>query len=164
MQPTEIRGLIVFLTNLLPDATPPVPLPKNEQEAVFGVPVQAPTGSEIPASWTLVPDGLRAETAAEPQPTTRKRRTKAEMMAAEEAAKLATQTLDPPAAETVNHTTPTVKPASGDELRSLLNAYIQKHSMELAIDKLKAFGCNRVSEALVLEPAKLNELVEALRG
>jgi len=29
---------------------------------------------------------------------------------------------------------------------------------------LKAYGCNRVSEALTLVPAELNGLAEALRG
>jgi hypothetical protein len=36
--------------------------------------------------------------------------------------------------------------------------------MEDAISQLKAFGCNRVTEALSLEPEKLNQLAEALRG
>jgi len=36
--------------------------------------------------------------------------------------------------------------------------------MDEAIGKLKAFGCNRVTEALNLDPVKLNELAAALRG
>jgi hypothetical protein len=53
---------------------------------------------------------------------------------------------------------------SADELRGLLNGYIAKHSMEEAIGRLKAFGCNRVTEALALESGALNALAEALRG
>jgi hypothetical protein len=56
------------------------------------------------------------------------------------------------------------KPISAEELRSLLNAFISKHSMEEAIEKLRSFGCNRVTEALALEPAKLNELAAVLNG
>ena len=58
----------------------------------------------------------------------------------------------------------TNKPIDAETLRSLLNGYIARHSMEDAIGQLKAFGCNRVTEALSLEPEKLNQLAEALRG
>ena len=51
-----------------------------------------------------------------------------------------------------------------DQLRALLNGYIARHSMEEAIEKLRAFGCNRVTEALALESAKLNELAATLNG
>ena len=56
------------------------------------------------------------------------------------------------------------KPISADELRSLFNAYISKNSMEAAIAILQSFNCNRVTEALALEPAKLNELAAKLNG
>jgi hypothetical protein len=51
-----------------------------------------------------------------------------------------------------------------DTLRALLNAHIAKHSMEEAIAILQAFGCNRVTEALALDPAKLAELAGRLDG
>jgi hypothetical protein len=51
-----------------------------------------------------------------------------------------------------------------DQLRALLNDYIARHSMEDAIEKLRAFGCNRVTEALALESVKLNELAATLNG
>jgi hypothetical protein len=56
------------------------------------------------------------------------------------------------------------KPITADELRALLNGYISKHSMDEAIGKLREFGCNRVTDALSLDPVKLGELAEALRG
>ena len=36
--------------------------------------------------------------------------------------------------------------------------------MDEAIKQLKAFNCNRVTEALALDPIKLNELAAALNG
>ena len=56
------------------------------------------------------------------------------------------------------------KPISADDLRSLLNSYIKKHGMDEAIAQLKRFGCNRVTEALALDPVKLNELASALNA
>ena len=109
-----------------------------------------------------------------PPATTRRRRTK-EQIAADEAAK---QTLVEAAEGSLNAseagdvgtvvktpaTPTTVGPITADELRALLNGYIARHSMEDAIGQLKTFGCNRVTEALALEPTKLNALAEALRG
>ena len=51
--PVEIKGLIAFLSNLLPLSDTPLvkttyqpPAPKNEAEAIFGVPVKAEPESE----------------------------------------------------------------------------------------------------------------------
>jgi hypothetical protein len=60
--------------------------------------------------------------------------------------------------------TPGTVPVSADELRALLNGYIAKHSMEEAIGQLQHFGCNRVTEALTLDPIDLAALAGALRG
>jgi hypothetical protein len=65
---------------------------------------------------------------------------------------------------TTKSATATIGTVSADELSALLNGYIAKHSMEEAIGQLKNFGCNRVTEALALEPVKLKALAEALRG
>jgi hypothetical protein len=56
----------------------------------------------------------------------------------------------------------TAKTVTADELRSHLNGYIARHSMEEALVQLESFGCRRVSEALNLEPAKLNALATVL--
>lgn len=58
----------------------------------------------------------------------------------------------------------TVKVLTVDDLRAALNGFISRHSMEEAIEVLKSFGCNRVSEAATLEPAKLAGLAEKLNG
>jgi hypothetical protein len=205
VKPEEVRGLIAFLTNLLPisdapshypwlksgcnyghsdyvawqqsgsdqtffswmdSSRVPAPPPANEKEAVFGVPAQP------------IPGLALVQPTAEPAPVDppkRTRRTK-EQIAADEAKQvassdptLASAAANAAASDTTQSapaqpSTADAKPLSAEELRALLNGYIAKHSMEDAIGKLKAFGCNRVTEALSLEPAKLNELVEALRG
>ena len=182
----EAQGLVSLLSSLFPTASvtttyaakpsnvpqpsPQPPAPKNEEEAIFGVPVQAepaaPTSPSAPAQ-------------PEPTPITSKRtrRTKAEMEAAKAQAapadptpafavqtaeaSVTTQSVTAPTATVL---APEVRTVSADELRSLLNGYIAKHSMEEAIGQLKAFGCKRVTEALALEPVKLNALAEALCG
>ena len=170
----EAQGLISLLSSLFPTTTsaikpsPQPPAPKNEEEAIFGVPVHAepaaPTSTPAPAQPVAAP----AQPASEPPKRTR--RTKAEMVAA---AKSQAAPTDPtlasaaPSAEVSGITksaTATTGPVSADELRSLLNGYIAKHSMEEAIGQLKTFGCNRVTEALALKPVMLSALAEALRG
>ena len=39
-------------------------------------------------------------------------------------------------------------PITAEALRGVLDSFIQRHSMDEAINNLKAHGCNRVSEAL----------------
>lgn len=144
-----------------------------------------------PAQPTTLHEQLKASVEQTPsgpvlveqtEPTGRKRRTKAEI-AADEAAKAAA----PPtvgdqlaAAEAARKAAAeaayaesqkaAAAPVNGstkidaDQLRGLLNGYIARHSMEDAIEKLRAFGCNRVTEALALESAKLNELAATLNG
>jgi hypothetical protein len=170
----EARGLILFLSSLFPTVTdglvpngltlqPPPPPPKNEEEAIFGVPIQAEPAAPTAAH-------------AQPEPTSespkRTRRTKAEMEAAANAKPQAAPADPTPASAvqtaeasvTTQSATASKSTVSADELRGLLNGYIAKHSMEEAIGRLKAFGCNRVTEALALESGALNALAEALRG
>ena len=170
----EARGLILYLSSLFPTVTaglvpngltfqpqPPSPSPKTEEEAIFGVPVQAEPAAPTAAH-------------TQPEPTSespkRTRRTKAEM---EAAAKSQAAPVDPTPASavqtaevsvTTQSATASKSTVSADELRGLLNDHIAKHSMEEAIGRLKAFGCNRVTEALALAPGALNALAEALRG
>jgi hypothetical protein len=99
------------------------------------------------------------------QPAKRHRRTKAEIEADEAAAKQASAVTDVPASTAAPETkTVEIEIVDADKLRFLLNGYIAKHSMEEAIGQLQTFGCNRVTEALALDPVKLNDLAGALRG
>lgn len=114
--------------------------------------------------------------ATEAEPTKRVRRTKEQIAADEAAAAAAKQVAESAVAGAVPQATPAVeasatqqvngvlKTISAEELRALLNGYIARHSMEEAIERLKSFGCNRVTEALALESAKLNELAAILNG
>ena len=167
------------------------PAPKNEEESIFGTPIRITPASSVPVqAEPAAPTSPSAPAQPEPTPITSKRtrRTKAQIEADEAAEKgsavaAAAQTApsDPTPASAVQTaaasvttqsvTAPTatvlapeVRTVSADELRSLLNGYIAKHSMEEAIGQLKAFGCNRVTEALALEPVKLKALAEALCG
>ena len=184
----EVRGLIALLSSLIADTYPPTtqpaplshPIPTTEEQAIAGVPVETAQAAAAPQ-----PPAPQSE-----QPTvTRHRRTKAQIAAdAANAADGGTSTDPTPAgssglaagsdapaagasgtAQSATAATSTApasapKPISAEELRSLLNAFISKHSMEEAIEKLRSFGCNRVTEALALEPAKLNELAAVLNG
>ena len=168
LNPREAQAVIALLSALFPTSgltqsqpTPQVPTPTTEEQAIFGVPIPPVQNAAVTSAPTTAPV----------QPATRaRRRTKAEMAAdalLQQAGHLpATESQNPAstAQELVSEPTSTTKTVSADELRTLLNAYISKHSMEGAIEKLKSFGCNRVTEALALEPTKLNELAEALRG
>lgn len=109
------------------------------------------------------------------QPAKRHRRTKAEIAADEAAAKVEAapagsvpvteaSASEPAPTEAQPAAESTQKSLTADELRNLLNGYIARHSMEEAIKQLQKFNCNRVSEALTLEPAKLAELAAVLRG
>ena len=187
----EAQGLISLLSSLFPTASvtttyaakpsnvpqpsPQPPSPKNEKESIFGVPVQVETGLPVGAwSTNLAIDPAPARPEPTPITSKRTRRTKAEIAADEAAAKQAAQAPTGPTTAsaapnaevsgTTQSATATTGTVSADELRALLNGYIAKHSMEEAIGQLKTFGCNRVTEALALEPAKLNALAEALRG
>ena len=228
LQPQEALGLIALLNILIPHSVStfsnltdqtapqvpqaPAPSPRNEREAIFGVPIltaadpvvqlqqsipnpQPAPGAIVGPVTPIVPapageptkrhrrtkaeiaaDEAAAKQALAGEPTKRHRRTKAEIAAEEAAAKQALaghpEILQPatqPTTTTQTATEPTTtsataKPLTAEELRALLNGYIARHSMEEAIGKLREFGCNRVTEALALEPVKLNVLAEALRG
>ena len=166
LTPDETLGLIAFLETLLPvneqynQAVPgphiPAPSPTTEKQAIFGVPVQAtPTDAPTPS--------------AEPTPIDeapkRKRRTKAEIEADEAAAaKAAAAPAEPTLQTAIESTTESPKPITKEILTELTNGYIARHSMEEALAILKTTGCQRLSEAMAMEPAKLAELAEKLRG
>lgn len=185
----EVRGLIALLSSLIADTYPPTtqpaplshPIPTTEEQAIAGVPIETAQAAAASQPEPPVPQSE--------QPTvTRHRRTKAQIAADKAAAAGGTSTDPTPAgssghaagsdapyvvasgtAQAATAATSTApasvpKPVSADELRSLLNAFISKHSVEEAIEKLRSFGCNRVTEALALEPAKLNELAAVLNG
>ena len=186
----EVRGLIALLSSLIADAYPPTtqpvplsrPTPTTEEQAIAGVSIETAQAAAVPQPEPPVPEPAQTT-------VTRHRRTKAQIAAdAANAAAGGTPTDPTPAgsnglaagsdalaaaasgtaqsATAATSTAPAsvLKPVSAEELRSLLNAFISKHSMEEAIEKLRSFGCNRVTEALALEPAKLNELVAVLNG
>ena len=178
----EVRGLIALLSSLIADAYPPTtqpvplshPTPTTEEQAIAGVSIETAQAAAVPQPEPPAPEPAQA--------TTRRRRTKAEMAADALLEKTGHAPVPTPAVAsgaepqaTVESAKTTVaspsvnsvsvlKPVSAEDLRSLLNAFISKHSMEEAIEKLRSFGCNRVTEALALEPAKLNELVAVLNG
>ena len=186
----EVRGLIALLSSLIADAYPPTtqpvplshPTPTTEEQAIAGVSIETAQAAAVPQPEPPAPQSE--------QPTvTRHRRTKAQIAADAANAAAGGTSADPtPAgsnglaagsdapyvvasgtAQVATAATSTApasapKPISAEELRSLLNAFISKHSMEEAIEKLRSFGCNRVTEALALEPAKLNELAAVLNG
>jgi hypothetical protein len=103
--------------------------------------------------------------------TKRTRRTK-EQIAADEAAKadrpptVGDQLIAAEAARAAaaSAAQPTDGAAKATWLRALLNSYISRHTMEEAIERLRAFGCDRVSEALALESVELNKLAATLNG
>ena len=166
---SEAQGIILLLQSLYPalnnfnPVSPSVP-PVTLQTAIDST-TDAPG---LPAEQTT-----QAGPSLVQEPPTRKRRTKAEI-AADEAAKaeptpaVAVSVESQATAESAKATSASPSadraPISADELRSGLNSYIARHSMEEAIAILQTFGCNRVSEALALDPQKLNSLVEKLRG
>ena len=180
----EVRGLIALLSSLIADTYPPTtqpaplshPIPTTEEQAIAGVPIETAQAAAAPQPQPQPPAPESAQT------TTRRRRTKAEMAADALLEKTGHAPVPTPAVAsgaepqaTVESAKTTVaspsvnsvsapKPISAEDLRSLLNAFISKHSMEEAIEKLRSFGCNRVTEALALEPAKLNELAAVLNG
>ncbi len=148
----EAGGLILLLTSLFPQpgqpqANPaPAPAPKLGPVAVTNEPTPP---ANPPAT----------------EPTGRHRRTKAQIAADEAAEKQAAakQTASEPTPATeLAPAAPTDQPVSAEEFRALLNAYIAKNSMEAAIEKLRSFNCNRITEALSLPAEQLQALVEAL--
>ncbi len=171
----EAQGIIVLLTTLFPvSSSQPVSSSPAVPSAVQPDSTPAPTPSTGPVlvSPTVQPS-------ADQPTTTRRRRTKAEMAAdallaktghapaAEAEAQRVAEEGHPEEAEAILQeagVAVTAKPISADDLRSLLNSYIKKHGMDEAIAQLKRFGCNRVTEALALDPIKLNELAAALNG
>lgn len=56
------------------------------------------------------------------------------------------------------------RPFSYAELRYFFDNYVASHSIEQAVEILKSFGCNRITEAAALDPARMNELVDSIAG
>jgi hypothetical protein len=174
---TEAQAVIALLNTLFPVSgqvqLQPVSqpsMPRTEEQAIFGVPVETARAAAMPK-----PELPASEPA---QITTRRRRTKAEMAAdallqqsghlpAVPTSAVAPGVGPQATAESVKTTdakSSDGKAISADEFRSLLNNFIQKHTMEDAIAKLREFGCSRVTEALNLEAGKLHELAVALNA
>ena len=164
----QAQGIILLLQSLYPtivsshpvNSLTPAASPRNEEEAIFGTTTQTPPSD--------------APTPINDQPK-RTRRTKAEIAAATGAAdadEAAAKQASTPAAEVTLQTAiesttepqPTAKPITKEELTALVNGYISRHSMEDAIATLRDFGCSRINEALAMDPAKLADLAEKLRG
>jgi hypothetical protein len=162
------------------------PTPSEIASGVLSTPVQPGAG---PSAMAIIGAGMdRAEveavgmaltsaagpTLVQPEPTTRKRRTKTEIAAATGAAdaegaaakQASTPTAGPTLQTAIKSTTEaqsTTKPIDAEALRELVNGYIAAHSMEAALELLQEFKCNRVNEAMALEPAKLSALVARLQ-
>ena len=167
-RPEELRGLIAFLTLLLP-----VNAENNIAPQAPAVPITLQTAIESTTDAEQRPEVPTPEQPT-PEPATRKRRTRAEM-AAEQAqptdptqgsavTNAAASATTQPAPVTAITASVSAKSIDADTLRALLNAHIAAHSMEAAITILQSFGCNRVTEALALDPAKLNELAGKLQS
>ena len=178
IQKNEAQGIILLLSALFPALnSQPVsnsnPTPTTEEQAIFGTPIPAAPShmavigagmerAEVEAAGlALIQSGASTPSINEP-PAKRTRRTKAEI-AADEAAKQATSAEPASAAAPAPATSEAPTKIDADTLRALLNAHIAKHSMEAAIAILQEFGCNRVTEALALDPAKLAELAGRLQ-
>ena len=162
LNPTEAQAIIALLSVLYGQPSEqPAPAPPNLNEQIKVSVEQLSTGP------VLVEPTTEAT-------TKRTRRTKEQIAADQAAAAAAPPTVgDQLAAAEAARKAEAAQPArpvngtakiDADQLRTLLNGYIARHSMEEAIEKLRAFGCNRVTEALALESAKLNELAATLNG
>lgn len=143
---SEARALIAFLNALHQTAQPPVSTPALP-----------------PAPGPQLVETTQPQTQPEPEPAARRGRKPRAEATPEPAQEIPSEASQPSDVEAGSPTS-AAKTVSADELRALLNNYIQKHSMEDAIAKLRSFGCNRVTEALALGPDKLNELAAALNG
>ena len=194
----QAQGIILLLTSLFPalNNSQPVshPVPTTEAQAIGGVPIPTPSAPPVAADRGYssgdeynprlavgkdYEEAIRKEQTTAPgptpvqsEPTTRKRRTKAEIAADEAQAKAqAALSAGVPVAE-VSTPTPTTaeptpaptKPIDAEALRGLVNTYIAAHSMEAALALLQEFKCNRINEAMTLEPAKLSALVARLQA
>jgi hypothetical protein len=159
MNPAEAQAIIALLSVL------------------YGQPSQQPASvpttlhEQLKASVEQTSSGpVLVEPATTEATTKRTRRTKEQIVADQAAAAAAPPTVGDQlmAAEAARKAEAAAQSTNGkidaDQLRALLNGYIARHSMEDAIEKLRAFGCNRVTEALALESAKLNELAATLNG
>ena len=182
---SEAAGLVQLLTTLFPDLvsapvnhlTPPPPPPSPEQlpEPELDGPV---AGTALQQTATQPQSGLTLVQPSTEPATQRKRRTRAEI-AADEAARKAHAETEANRVATEGHpeeaeailaesntvaTTEPTRPPTVEDLRNLFNGYIQSHDFEDALAILNKFGCNRISEAAALEPAKLVQLAASLKG
>jgi hypothetical protein len=166
----QAQGIILLLTSLFPslgNSHPVSPAPSH-------IHIYPTTAATEPQPEQPSQSPVTAVTEPTTEAPKRTRRTKAEMEAERaitpsdptqgSAATPAEASGTIQSAPVGNPTADAAKPISADELRGLLNNHIAKHSMEGAIAILQSFGCNRVTEALALDPIKLNELAAVLRG
>lgn len=173
----EAAGLISLLSALFPTSgqSNPNPTPAAVSTASQPGPVLVAPAAVLETATQPSEPAPQAVQQPSPEPATRHRRTKAQI-AADEAAKAnptqgaaqtaAQESMEMASAKTTDASLSASAASNGtaEELRALLNGYIQKHSMEAAIEILQSFECNRVTEALSLPADKLTSLAEALRG
>lgn len=168
----EVRAIMALLSNLfVEDNQPVLPFPPPNSPVPTPIPtpipVELPPAAVTPQTTEAAPAESQSSTevpAEQPARRGRPRKNQAQPEAAQESQ--TEQTQAQPEAQPAAEPTPAVapKPLTAEDLRALLNGFIARHSMEAAIEVLKSFGCNRVSEALTMEPAKLAELAEKLNG
>ena len=202
----QAQGIVLLLHALFPalnlSNSQPVnyPIPTTEAQAIGGVapiPIQAtPADAPIPAAGPgseTGPGPVSAEalqqtetrtggpTLVQSEPTTRKRRTKAEIAADEAKAQAASAepvkgSLNVSEAGDVETSTPTPAPpkptasipANEQERKAMLtdlfNKYIAGHSFEAALELLREFNCSRINEVVTtLDAAKTAALVARLQ-
>lgn len=178
-EPEEVQGLIALLQTLLPiygqnKASAPRHLAVPQQSTPDTQPA-APDAQPQPDSPTSsASTGPTLVDAPTDQPR-RTRRTKAQIEA-DEAAKSQSASTPAPVATgfqpdltnapvgVIESASTLIKPIDKETLTVLVNGFIARHSMEEALAILDDFECQRISEALALDPAKLNALAEKFRG
>jgi hypothetical protein len=158
---SEAQGIILLLQSLFPSLNNSQPV--NSPQAHLPDPAPAEQTTHTQSGPSLVQP--ESETSSK-----RTRRTKAQIEADEAAAKQANgagPAAEPTLQTAIESTTepgPTITPITKEELTSLANGFIQRHSMEDAFAAINAFGCSRINEAMALPPEKLAALAEKLRG
>lgn len=185
----EAQAIIAFLNSMFPGSgSAQVETSAGSAATLQVVSAIVPSSASVPSAPSDPLSNAQSDAPSE-QPARRGRRSKAEILADEAAAKAQAALAagvpvtevqpDPTPASTpaltVDAGTPastpsngatntTAKPMTKEDLTALLNGHIQRHSFEAAVAVLASFKCNRVSEALALDPVKLSELAEQLNG
>ena len=168
----EVRAIMALLSNLfVEDNQPVLPFPPPNSPVPTPIPtpipVELPPAAVTPQTAEAAPAESQATTeAAAEQPARRGRKPKPQPQADAQTEAAPVQETEQTQAQPAAESAPAAasKPLTAEDLRALLNGFIARHSMEAAIEVLKSFGCNRVSQALTMEPAKLAELAAKLNG